>query len=216
MTHRIVLCYVSISYHAILRVTLHVILHVILHAILHFILRTHLVLTWDMPSYRIISIILSYYIAPPRAARRGQRPINNKTHFSLSLSVYIHIYIYIYIERERCISYYISMPLTTTHVWCIYACIYVIHIYIYIYVVAICIIYLCLEFTISLDVWGSMQACSWLERLMTRTTIDWGINLVVRPFVILRIVRPRIFESNLSHHCAKKWDGALRKPTSFM
>ena len=37
-----------------------------------------------------------------------------------------------------------------------------------------------------------------------------------RPFVILRIVRPRILESKLWNHCAKKLDGALRKPTSFV
>ena len=38
----------------------------------------------------------------------------------------------------------------------------------------------------------------------------------VRPFFILRIVRPRIFESKFRNHCAKKLVGALRKPTSFM
>ena len=37
----------------------------------------------------------------------------------------------------------------------------------------------------------------------------------IRPFVILRILRPRIFESKFRDHCAKKLDGALRKPTSF-
>ena len=41
-------------------------------------------------------------------------------------------------------------------------------------------------------------------------------NELVRPFVILRILRPRIFESNFRDHCAKKLDGALRKPTSFV
>ena len=38
----------------------------------------------------------------------------------------------------------------------------------------------------------------------------------IRPCFILRIVRPRIFESKLRNHCAKKLVGALRKPTSFM
>ena len=38
----------------------------------------------------------------------------------------------------------------------------------------------------------------------------------LRPFFILRIVRPRIFESKFRNHCAKKLVGALRKPTSFM
>ena len=33
---------------------------------------------------------------------------------------------------------------------------------------------------------------------------------------ILRIVRPRIFESKFRNHCAKKLVGALRKPTSFV
>ena len=39
---------------------------------------------------------------------------------------------------------------------------------------------------------------------------------VLRPFVILRIVGPRIFESKFRNHCAKKIVGAPRKPTSFM
>ena len=38
----------------------------------------------------------------------------------------------------------------------------------------------------------------------------------LRPFFILRIVRPIIFESKFRNHCAKKLDGALRKPTSFV
>ena len=38
----------------------------------------------------------------------------------------------------------------------------------------------------------------------------------LQPFFILRIVRPRIFESKFRNHCAKKLIGALRKPTSFM
>ena len=38
----------------------------------------------------------------------------------------------------------------------------------------------------------------------------------IRPFFILRIVRPRIFESKLWNHRAKKLDGALRRSTSFV
>ena len=38
----------------------------------------------------------------------------------------------------------------------------------------------------------------------------------IRPIFILRIFRPRIFESKFRDHCAKKLDGALRKPTSFV
>ena len=38
----------------------------------------------------------------------------------------------------------------------------------------------------------------------------------IRPFFILRIVRPRIFESKFRNYCAKKLDGALRKSTSFV
>ena len=47
------------------------------------------------------------------------------------------------------------------------------------------------------------------------TTID-DRYVTLRPFVILRIVRPRIFESEFRNHCAKKLVGALRKPTSFV
>ena len=35
----------------------------------------------------------------------------------------------------------------------------------------------------------------------------------IRPLFILRIVRPRIFESKFRSHSAKKLDGALRKST---
>ena len=42
------------------------------------------------------------------------------------------------------------------------------------------------------------------------------LRQIVRPFFILIIVRPRIFESKLRNHCAKKLVGALGKPTSFM
>ena len=45
-----------------------------------------------------------------------------------------------------------------------------------------------------------------------RAGVDWEL----RPFFILRIVRPRIFESTFRNHCAKKSDGALRKSTSFV
>ena len=40
--------------------------------------------------------------------------------------------------------------------------------------------------------------------------------VIVRPFFILRTVRPRIAESEFRNHCAKKLVGALRKPTSFV
>ena len=41
-------------------------------------------------------------------------------------------------------------------------------------------------------------------------------QLVIRPIFILRILRPRIFESKFRNHCTKKLDGALRKSTSFV
>ena len=41
------------------------------------------------------------------------------------------------------------------------------------------------------------------------------VLLFLRPFFILRILRPRIFESKFRDYCAKKLDGALRKSTSF-
>ena len=53
-------------------------------------------------------------------------------------------------------------------------------------------------------------------------TLYYGIYYIifltyhVRPFFILRIVRPRIFESKFRNYCAKKLDGALRNlPPSF-
>ena len=50
----------------------------------------------------------------------------------------------------------------------------------------------------------------------TNGWMDERANLWIRPFLILMIVRPRIFESKFRDHCAKKLDGALRKPTSFV
>ena len=38
----------------------------------------------------------------------------------------------------------------------------------------------------------------------------------LRPIFIQTIFRPRIFESTFRDHCAKKLDGALRNPTSFV
>ena len=42
------------------------------------------------------------------------------------------------------------------------------------------------------------------------------ISIYIRPLFMLRIVRPRIFESKFRNHCAKKLVCALRKPTSFI
>ena len=53
------------------------------------------------------------------------------------------------------------------------------------------------------------------HRTYTVYTNKLNINKL-QPFVILRIVRPRIFESKFRSRCAKKLVGALRKPTSFM
>ena len=39
---------------------------------------------------------------------------------------------------------------------------------------------------------------------------------VVRSIVTLRIVGPRMFESTFRNYCAKKLDGAQRKPNSFV
>ena len=41
-------------------------------------------------------------------------------------------------------------------------------------------------------------------------------SISIRPFFILRVVRPRIFESKFRNHCAKKLVCALGKPTSFI
>ena len=43
----------------------------------------------------------------------------------------------------------------------------------------------------------------------------WGAGRL-RPIFILRILRPRIFESKFRNHCAKKSVGALRKSTYFV
>ena len=40
--------------------------------------------------------------------------------------------------------------------------------------------------------------------------------VILRPFFILIIIRPRIFESKFRNYCAKIFDGALRKSTFFV
>ena len=83
-------------------------------------------------------------------------------------------------------------------------CMYVyIHIYIYIY------IYMSSRSARSVCPCGD----PWGTPLRLETEHAWA---PIRSFFILRIVRPRIFESKFRNHCAKKLVGALRKPTSFM
>ena len=80
---------------------------------------------------------------------------------------------------------------------CIYIYIYLsFYIYIYIYTYIYTYIYI--------DTW---------PRPSLATSVQAAL---LRPFFILIIVRPRIFESKFRDHCAKKLDGALRKPTSFV
>ena len=54
------------------------------------------------------------------------------------------------------------------------------------------------------------------QREITVSAILRAPSRSVRPFFILRIVRPRTFESRFRNHCAKRLDGALRTSTSFM
>ena len=72
-----------------------------------------------------------------------------------------------------------------------------IHIYIYIY------IYMSVVPKAQIVLTCLLQSL----RESDRHGMDTGKS--VRPFVILRIVRPRIFESTFRNHCAKKLDGAL-------
>ena len=59
-----------------------------------------------------------------------------------------------------------------------------------------------------------LRLCS-SQTLGRKSTMLVG-GLAVRPIFILRILRPRIFESKFRDHCAKKLEGALRKSTSFV
>ena len=52
------------------------------------------------------------------------------------------------------------------------------------------------------------------QSLVDIELVGYNDSCTVRPFFILRIVRPRIVESTFRNHCAKKLDGAPRKPTS--
>ena len=142
--------------------------------------------------------------------------------------VYMHIYTYIYI--------YIY----------IYICIQTLYIYIYMYIhthMFVCFISLSLSLWLSLSIWIYMYLCLYTYTytyfmfvlLSTQRAFlpsSWPgcpvfapeavedflqrLWMVLRPIVILRISRPRIFESKFRDHCAKKLDGALRKSTSFV
>ena len=100
--------------------------------------------------------------------------------------MFIHVYIYIYIYTYICVYIY------NIYIY-IYIYICVIYIYIYIY------IYICYNYIADY----TASAC------VTRVIYD-------TPIFVLRIVRPRIFESTFRNHCAKKLVGALRKSTSFV
>ena len=54
-----------------------------------------------------------------------------------------------------------------------------------------------------------------LHRARPRQKASGGTTCI-RPIFILRILRPRIFESKFRDHCTKNLDGALRQPTSFV
>ena len=114
---------------------------------------------------------------------------------SLSLSIYLSIYIYIYIERERgiythtCIYIYIYIYIHT------YTCIYI---YIYIYT----------------HIYTHMPCMTRLFERLARAVSRGGGRVLagrpllrgLRPFFILRIVRPRIFESKFRNRCANNND----------
>ena len=55
----------------------------------------------------------------------------------------------------------------------------------------------------------------YIERERERGGADNHFNNL-RPIFILRIVRPRIFESEFRNYCAKQLDGALRKSIAFV
>ena len=57
---------------------------------------------------------------------------------------------------------------------------------------------------------GRLEPPDLVQTIITNSTYS------LRPFFILRIVRPRIVESKFRNHCAKKLDGALRLSTSFV
>ena len=61
------------------------------------------------------------------------------------------------------------------------------------------------KFSEILYIMASLSCASSLESLQH-----------IRPIFILIIFRPRIFESKFRSHCANKFDGALRKSTSFV
>ena len=108
-------------------------------------------------------------------------------------------------ERERYTRIHVYM-----YTW---ICICIIYIYIYVCVYIYIYIYIYIR-----------EGGLWRRgpRLPTPSPIDIVIHISatnnkhIRSFFILRIVRPRIFESKFRNHCAKKLVGALRKPTSFM
>ena len=152
------------------------------------------------------------------------------------ICIYIYIYIYIYTclrpSTRRSTEGGSGPPPTqklqpTTIIY-----IYIIHIqYIYIYIwihthnINIYIyIYTHIHTCIERERDRTVQKCCSLlsstqsagKRAEIIPAAASGCTGGVRPFFILRIVRPRIVESKLWNHCAKKLDGALRKSTSFV
>ena len=141
--------------------------------------------------------------------------------YYIYIYVYIWIYIYIYIYTYMSMHVYIYIYIYI-YIWIYtYLSIYK---YIYIYICAYIPMHThtCIYVAISCDIINYTQVYPCLVPSRRRSACFVGLEMLplakvqLRPFFILRIVRPRIFESKFRNHCAKKLVGALRKPISFV
>ena len=117
-----------------------------------------------------------------------------------NIYIYIYVYIYIYIYRHNKTYIYIYI-----HILLVLLGVYNIRIHVTVYGIQ------------HTDTQHMNSTCYTKYNMdsLRGSSLNIGTVQRIRPFFILIIVRPRIFESKLRNHCAKKLVGALRKPTSF-
>ena len=119
------------------------------------------------------------------------------------MCIYTHRYIYIYVYM------YVRV--------CVYIYIYIyIYVYIYIYIYIFVLLYIYIYIYIYIHTYTHTCNRCLCNRTAASMNPHGELTVRIRPFFILRIVRPIIVESKFRNDCAKKLDGELRKPTSFV
>ena len=133
-----------------------------------------------------------YVGTPSPSASPPIQPVKDTA--SIAIFVCIHIYVSLSLSLSFYIHIYIYIHISFSLSIYIYIYTYATYIYIYMYI--------------------HTYTVYWTSTINEHMLLTLHLN--IRPFFILSILRPRIFESKFRDHCAKKLDGALRKSTFFV